>query len=329
METSKGPVVLGIDVGGTKILSAVVDATGKILSSDYTPTPAEKDYREGIRSIMGSIDRSLQQAAISLSGISAIGLGIPGISNPRTGILFSSPHLPLWKNVPVRDLIENESGIKTFLINDANAAAMGELTYGAARDACNFIYVTISTGIGGGIVINGELYTGSCGTAGEIGHMTIDDDGPPCNCGNKGCWETLASGTALARMAKERLAEAGKSNILRHAGGKLENVTAEAVHAAALEGDKLARELIEQTGYFVGVGLVNLIDIFNPECIVIGGGLSQIGDMLLKPAFRVVQERVYKENVRTLRLLKAELEGNSGVLGAAAYALKKLKEGNL
>ncbi len=325
MTKTQEPLVIGIDVGGTKILSAVVDIEGTILSSDYTPTPAKEDHHTGIASIIESVQRSLNQAGIPLSNISAIGLGIPGISNPSSGILFASPHLPQWSNVPIRDLIHDETGTNTFLVNDANAAAVGELTWGAARGASDFLYVTISTGIGGGIIINGELYTGCCGTAGEIGHMTIDDSGLPCNCGNRGCWETLASGTALARSAKERLMEGAESSILRHAGGSMENVTAPVIHSAALEGDELARQLIEQTGYYVGVGLVNLIDIFNPECIVIGGGLTQIGDMLLIPAFNVVKERAYKENIRTLRLLKAELGINSGVLGAAAYALKQLQ----
>lgn len=324
MVAKKGPLVLGVDMGGTKILTAVIDSAGTILSSDYVATPAEGDYKEGVAAILASLQRSLQGAGLSLSNISAVGLGIPGISNPETGILFTSPHLPQWHNIPVRDLIENQTGLKTFLVNDANAAAVGELAFGAARGACNFIYVTISTGIGGGIIINGELYTGTCGTAGEIGHMTIDDNGLLCNCGNRGCWETLASGTALARIARERLVEGVQSSILHHAGGKMENITAEIVHEAAVAGDRLALQLIEQTGIYIGVGLVNLIDVFNPECIVIGGGLAQIGDMLLEPAFRIVKERAYSENVRCLRLLKAELGGNSGVLGAAAYALIKL-----
>lgn len=324
MSSYAEPLSLGIDVGGTKILTAVMDVAGNILASDYSRTPADKDYRYGIEAMVKSIERTLHQSGISSSAVCAAGLGMAGISNPETGILFASPHLPLWKNVPISDLIEKESGITTFLINDANAAAVGELAFGAARGARNFIYVTISTGIGGGIVINGDLYTGSCGTAGEIGHMTIDSGNLPCGCGNSGCWETLASGTALAKAAREALAEGARSAISVHAGGEIEKVTAEDIHAAALEGDTLARQLIEQTGYYVGVGLVNLVNIFNPECIVIGGGLAQIGDMLIAPAFRIVRERSYKENVGSLKLLRAELGGNSGVLGAAKYALDKL-----
>lgn len=202
-------------------------------------------------------------------------MAAPGLSNPETGILFTSPNLPRWRDVPLRDIIEKEFSKKAFIINDANAAALGELYFGAGRGANDFVYITISTGIGGGIIIDGKIYTGSIGTAGEVGHMTIDDNGPLCNCGNRGCWETLASGTALAREARHRIKERAKTSILDYADGDVEKVTAEAIDKAAQAGDNLAKELIVRTGYYLGVGLANLINIFNPEIIVIGGWLSQ------------------------------------------------------
>ena len=156
--------------------------------------------------------------------------------------------------------------------------------------------------------------------------MTIDDDGPTCNCGNKGCWETLASGTALAREAKRRIREGAKTSIPGYVEGDIEKVTAQVIHSAAQQGDSLAEELIAQTGYYVGVGLTNLINIFNPELIVIGGGLSNIGDMLFDPAFRVARERAYKETFRAVRFAAAELGRNSGVLGAAVFALQEMRK---
>jgi glucokinase len=319
-------LILGIDLGGSKILTAVANSQGKLLSRDHSITPAQKGHEAVIQSILESAHRALEQADVAISKITAIGVGAPGLSNPETGILFTSPHLPGWRDVPLRDIMQEKLGKKTFLTNDANAAALGEFYFGAARGARNFIYITLSTGIGGGIGIGGKIYTGAIGAAGEVGHMTIDDDGPICNCGNRGCWETLASGTALAREARHRIKEGVKTSILEYAEGDVEKVTAQVVHSAAEQGDSLAEELIARTGYYVGVGLANLINIFNPELIVIGGGLSNIGDMLLKPAFKTAGERAYKEAFQAVRFASAELGRNSGVLGAAAFALQELRK---
>jgi glucokinase len=318
-------LALGIDLGGSKILTAVVNSRGEMLSRDEGITPATNRREAVIQSILDSAHRVLKQASVDISQIHATGVGAAGISNPEAGILFTSPNLPGLRNVLLRDIIQERLGKKTFLINDADAAALGEFYFGAGRGVHNFIYITLSTGIGAGIVIDGKIYTGAIGAAGEVGHMTIDDNGPICNCGNKGCWETLASGTALAREARHRIKQRAKTLILECAEGDTEKVTAQAIHSAAQQGDSLAKELIARTGYYVGVGLANLINIFNPELIVIGGGLSSIGDMLLKPAFRVAGERAFKEAFHAVRFASAELGGNSGVLGAAAFALKDVR----
>lgn len=321
------PLILGIDLGGTKILTAVASATGKLLASEQVITPAEQGPETVIEAIVAAADRTLGQAGIAAAQLSAVGVGAAGISNPDTGVIFSSPNLPGWQDVPLRDIIERRLGIKTYLGNDANAAALGELYFGAGRGARHLIYVTVSTGIGGGIIIDGKLYTGTGGTAGEVGHMTIADNGPLCTCGNTGCWEVLASGTALAKEAQRRLKEGAKTSILEQAGGDIKQITAQVIHAAAQEGDVLAGELIAQTGYYVGVGLVNLVNIFNPELIIIGGGLSRMGDRLLKPAIKVVAERAFKPAYQAVRFTTAQLEGNSGVLGAVALALQEMKSG--
>ena len=318
-------LILGIDLGGTKILTAVIDSQGKILSRDYSITPAKEGSEAIIKSILESADRAFEQAHISAADLTAIGLGASGLSNPDTGILFTSPNLPGWKDIPLRDIIEKELGRKAFLINDANAAAVGELHFGAGRGARNFIYITVSTGIGGGIIIDGKIYTGSMGAAGELGHMVIDDKGPPCNCGNTGCWEMLASGTALAREAKHRIKAGAATFIPKYADGDVEKINAEAIHKAAQAGDKLANEMIARVAYYLGVGLSNLINIFNPEIIIIGGGLSNIGEMLLEPAYKEAGRRAYKQSYQAVRFASAELGRNSGVLGAAAFALEKIR----
>ena len=325
MDNNTGDLILGVDLGGTKILTAVTTSQGEMLSRDHSVTPAQKGHEVVIQSIVESAHRALRQADVTISDFIAIGVGAPGLSNPETGVLFTSPNLPGWRDVPLRDIIQEKLSKKTFLINDANAAALGESYFGAARGARNFIYITISTGIGGGIVIDGKIYNGAIGAAGEVGHMTIDDDGPICNCGNRGCWETLASGTALAREARHRIEEGAKTSILEYAGGDVEKVTGRVIQDAAEKGDRLAKELIGRTGYYVGVGLANLVNIFNPELIVIGGGLSNIGDMLFEPAFKTTRDRAYKETFQAVRFATAKLGRNSGVLGAAIFALQEMK----
>jgi glucokinase len=314
---------LGIDLGGTKILTAVSNTAGKILSCDLRPTPAKEGQVAVVKSILDSVGRTLDQAQITAVNLAVVGVGAPGLSNPETGILYTSPNLPGWDNVPLRDIVEKELGRKAFLINDANAAAVGEFHFGAGRGVRNLIYITISTGIGGGIIIDGKIYPGSTGTSGELGHMVINDEGPQCNCGNRGCWETLASGTAMAREARHKIREGTATALLNYVDGDVEKINAEAIHKAAQAGDKMSNELIARTAYYLGVGLSNLINIFNPEVIIIGGGLSNIGDTLLKPAFVEVKQRAFKQSYQAVHFTRSELGSNSGVLGAAVFALEQ------
>lgn len=326
MGAKRDSPVIGIDLGGTKILTAVVTPQGKILSRDHSVTPAKEGPEAVVRSITESTGRALNEAGMAAADLAGIGIGAPGISNPETGILFTSPNLPGWHDVPIRDIIEKQLGSQAFLINDANAAALGEFHFGAGKGTRNIIYITVSTGIGGGIIIDSRNYTGSIGTAGELGHMVIADNGPQCACGNKGCWETLASGTALAREARQRIHEGATTSILKYVDGESKNINAEAVHEAARAGDELANELIAGVAYYLGVGLANLINIFNPEKIIIGGGLSNIGDLLLRPAYEEAGRRAFQEPYQAVRFARPELGHDSGVLGAAAYALEKRKD---
>jgi glucokinase len=320
MEGNSDRIALGIDLGGTKTITSVINSRGEILSHDRDFT-----NREGaemvIRSIRKLVSRSLEQAGISMSELDAIGVGVSGLSSPETGVLFTSPHLPELEDFQVKKLVEKELGVKTYIINDANAAAVGEMHLGAARGARNIIYITLSTGIGGGIIIDGKIYTGSTGTAGDLGHMVIDDDGPICDCGNRGCWESLASGSALAREAISYIENGDVTSILDFAGGEISKITAETINLAAQANDSLAQELIARTAYYVGVGLANLVNIFNPEIIVIGGGLSQIGDPLLEPAFEEAKKRAFKQPYGSCRFARAELGQDTTVIGAAVYAL--------
>ncbi len=322
---NKDLLILGIDLGGTKILTSVINSKGEMLSRDHSVTPAAKGPDGVIQAIRASAERAVEGASIPMDRITAVGVGAPGLADGKAGILFTSPNLPGWKDVPLRDILQEKFKKGVFLINDGNAAALGEYYFGAAKGTSHFIYVTISTGIGGGIVVDGKVLLGSKGMAGEIGHMTIADEGPLCHCGNRGCWEALASGTALAKAARKRIEAGADTTILSFAEGKIEQVTAQTVQSAAEKGDPLANQLILKTAHYFGVGLANLVNIFNPEMIVIGGGLSNMGDRLLKPAYQVAEERAFKQAYRAVRFVRAALGRNSGVIGAAAFAFDEMK----
>lgn len=326
MDMPTDAVALGIDLGGTKILTAVGNGQGTLLARDHRETPDETKPESVLEAIHESVGRSLDEASLRIEQVAAIGVGAPGPSNPQTGILHTSPNLPGWHDVPVRKLIENKYNRPTFLINDANAAALAEYHFGAGRGSCCFLYVTVSTGIGGGIVIGGNLFTGNRGVAAEIGHMTISDQGPRCNCGNTGCWETLGSGTALAREARRRIDEGEATDILSYSGGDVHEVTARTIQQAAEAGDGLAARLVAETAHYIGTGLANLINIFNPDVIALGGGLTRMGAMLIDPACEVARRRAFNPAVESVRIETAQRGRNSGVLGAVVHALEQVAD---
>jgi len=326
MEASskRGQLILGVDLGGSKIGAIVADAWANIIARDNRDTCAEQGYEE----VMGRIIQSIKQVmaspqVTSSADIVGIGIGAAGACEAASGVVTSSPNLPGWVDIPLRDIIQREFGLPTYLDNDAAVAALGEHRFGAGVGIDNLIYVGVGTGIGGGIIIDGRIYRGASGAAGEMGHMTIDVHGPRCNCGNIGCWETFASGTALAREAVKRIEAGAETTILSFCQGDLKKVGAEAVYLAAVSGDELAGELILRTGRYLGVGLVNLVNIFNPELILIGGGLSQMGQLLLAPAVEVVKERAFELPAKAVRIELAHLGTDAGVLGAVALVLEE------
>ena len=312
--------VLSVDLGGTKILAALVDGD-KVSFKDNSLTGAVDGPEFVIDRLCATISRVLDKSGRDQSGISGISVAAAGGIDVASGIVTLSPSLPGWRNIPlVAEIRKRFSKTTVYIIHDANASALGELTYGAGRGTKNMIFLTVSTGIGGGIIINGKEYHGADGAAGEIGHMTIDVNGPKCTCGNTGCLEVLASGTAMARYAVERLRE-GKSSLLTSlADGKLECITAREIEQAAKNGDDLANQVIDRAAGYLGIGLVNVINIFNPEAVVIGGGISNLGERILAPARRVVKERAFPISAKTARIVRAELGEESGIIGAAVYA---------
>jgi len=324
-ENKEQKLILGVDLGGTKIATALATAQGEILARGRRPTPAQAGPDAVIKSICATIDKTLSAKRVEPSQLLGIGIAAAGIIDSDKGKVISSPNLPGWHEVPLRDAVEQRFGIPVYLGNDATLAALGEWCFGLKKGIANLIYITVSTGIGGGIIADGKLYTGVCGVAGEIGHMTIDVKGPKCNCGNIGCWETLASGTALAREAVKQITEGAKTSIIELVNGDISKIDAKVVDLAAKQGDELAKELISRLGYYLGVGLVNLVNIFNPELILIGGGVAKTGDLLLQRAIKVVKERAFSTPANAVKIKPALLGDDSGILGAVAFVLERSK----
>ena len=315
--------VLAIDLGGTKVLTAIISNQGQVMAKERCLTLADEGPEAVINRILSAIDHLLSQRKINLSQLDSISIAAAGAMDFEKGLITLSPHLPRWHDVPLRDIVKEKYKVNTFLINEASAAALGEHYFGAGRGINNLILLTVGTGIGGGIIINGKLYSGASGSAGEIGHMTIDDNGPRCSCGNTGCLETLVSGTAVTKEAIKRIRQGERSSIAEIVGGKVENITAEKVSLAAQDGDSLALEVILKAATYLGVGLVNLVNIFNPEMIIIGGGMAKMGDLLLNPARQVVRERAFQLPAQAVQIVPAQLGDDAGVIGAAVFAFQQ------
>lgn len=314
---------IGIDLGGTKISTALVDTVGKIIARDYGETLATEGQKAVIERMVDAVHRVMEEAGIAPSQVTAVAVGSPGPIDSRAGLLTAPPNLPGWKNVPLKRLIEEALGIVTFLENDANAAALGEHRFGAGRGVQDMIYVTASTGIGGGLILNGQVYSGTTGAAGEIGHITVLPWGPYCGCGNRGCLEALASGTAIAREGRELVQRGVPTLIADLAQGNPEQVTAKLVAEAADKGDIEAQEILAEAMTYLGVGMASLVNIFNPELIVIGGGLANMGERLFGPVRRAIERRAFPAVAGVVRVVPAELGDDVGVLGAAAVAMSQ------
>lgn len=315
---------IGVDLGGTKILTALISETGDIVYRHRIPTP-QMGPESVVSVIRDSITTVLAEAGLAKEEVAGVGVGAPGPLDPRSGVVFEAPNLVGWRNVPLRDLLaaqlrstQASAALPIFVEHDANAAALAEWWIGAGRGVKDLIYITVSTGIGGGIIIGGKMVHGVTGAAGEIGHMTIDINGPLCHCGNRGCLEVLASGPAIARVAREEIAAGRPTTMLETAGGKPEAITGETVDRAARTGDALAGEIFDRAGTYLGVGVANLINLLNPARIIIGGGVSKAGDLLFAPVKRTVRERALKRPATDAQIVPAALGDDAGVVGAGA-----------
>jgi len=319
-ESKEGPV-LGVDIGGTKVAVGIVDRHGKILKQGRTPMSANGTAEEGFASVVAAIDSML--AIPEGRMVQSIGICAPGPLDPKTGIVLNPPNLPCWRNFPLAEKIAGKYSIPAKVDNDANAAALAETIWGAAKGFRYVFYATVGTGIGTGVVFDKVIYHGNTGSAAEGGHVTIDCNGPICKCGKRGCIEILASGTAIGARARALLSKKDTmaSAILDLAGGDISSVRSEHVAKAYSDGDALAAEILLETVDFLSIWLGNIVDILDPDVIVMGGGVAA----MLEPFFDEIKNRmpVWCVNPRAseIPLLMAHYGADAGIAGGAALCV--------
>ncbi len=307
--------VVAVDLGGTLIRSALMNEKGEILTRAQRETLAQ----EGPEPVIGRIEACIRDVA---RGTEAISIAAPGPLDPWKGIIHQAPNLPGWREVPLADILDRAFKVPVYLNNDANLAALAEHRFGAGQGVNDLIYLTISTGIGGGIISQGRLLVGARGLAAEVGHMILEPEGPPCGCGGRGHLESLASGPAIARRAVEEIEKGAETSITRLVEGKLSEVTAKVVAQAAQAGDPLANSIFKEAGFYIGLGIANLLHILNPELIIIGGGVSKAGDLLFDPIRATVKARAIPSIKEGVKIVPSALGDDVGLLGAAALVLK-------
>lgn len=301
---------IGIDIGGTKISVTLGNPKGTILVRKKILTRIHAESKACLQEVIQAVQSIFREFKLAPKNILGIGIGAPGAVSSRTGILPRSPNLAGWEGIPIVRILKKKFKLPVYIANDANAAALGELVFGAGKKMKDLIYITVSTGIGGGLILNGQLYEGAGSVAGEIGHMSVVPEGHPCKCGRRGCLEVYASGTAIARFYNETQKE-------KVAGAK-------EVGLAAALGDSVAVQSYQKAAYYLGIGLANLMNILNPEVIVIGGGVLKSSlPAYWKALLKSTKEHAWPEAYRTTKVLQSPLLGHSGDLGALALVFKK------
>jgi len=315
-----GKVIIGIDVGGTKVAGGLVNRKGKLLESQVVPTYADKGFDRSFAQIAHLIGR-LVRAAGGKENVGGIGICAPGPLNPKTGVVINPPNLPGWRNIELTKLVEKKFGLAARLENDANAAGLAEVLFGAAVGYKDIFYVTVSTGVGTGVIIDGKIYHGKNGIAGEGGHVSIDYRSPyHCGCGTYGCIEALAAGPAMARRARVMLEqEHSLASVLREY--KSEEITPLMIQEAARKGDRVARTVLDETGFYLGIWLAGMISLLDPDAIVIGGGVSHIGKPLFDKIRATIPSHTINGFAKNTPVLPAKLRTDVGIYGAASVFL--------
>ena len=313
---------IGVDLGGTNIATAVIDESFKIIGKASVPTNAPRPVDEIAKDIAKSVELAIENAGVSIEEINSVGIGSPGAVNAQDGIIEFSGNLD-FENAPLVEFVEKYTGKKTFIENDANAAAYGELVAGAGRGAKDFVAITLGTGVGGGVIIDGKIFSGWNSFGAELGHINMIPNGEYCTCGRYGCWEAYASATALIRQTKKAM-ENDKSSKMWEIAGSLDNVNGKTAFDGMRAGDKTATDVVNQYIEYVACGIVDVINIFQPEFVCIGGGISKEGENLRKPIEDYANEfRFGKKAKKKTQIKMAELGNDAGIIGAAFLGLNK------
>lgn len=319
---------VGVDLGGTNIKTGIVDVdSGKILHNQSVPTLAREGHDAVMARMAEAILATIAASGLDKAQIKGIGVSAPGVLDLEHGLTLFLPNLPgTWPNVPLRDTIASKTGYPTFLLNDVRAITYGEWLFGAGRGVDTMACFAIGTGVGGGLVINSQLHLGIGGTGGELGHQTMDMNGPRCGCGNRGCLEVFASGPAIAAMGIKAVMQ-GRTTILgKMVNYDLNKITPEVVWEAACQGDEVAKDVYEVAGMYIGVAVANVLVSVGPRKVVLAGGVAAACDLLLDPIRRTIRERVTVMPVDQVEVVACSLGPSAGVIGVACWAARNLKE---
>jgi glucokinase len=319
--------IVGVDLGGTNIVVGLLPSQGgEVLGLRLMPTESQRGPKFVVDRIIDMVEQSIAAVLAEHGGrredIGGVGIGSPGPLDRKAGMVINTPNLG-WRNFPLRDLIGNAVNLPATLDNDANCATYGEWWLGAAKGVDTVVGLTLGTGIGGGIVLDGQIYHGCSDVAGEIGHMTIDSTGRRCKCGNYGCLEAYASGPAIALRAAEGIEAGVETVLIDMVSGRLEDLTAAIVYEGVVAGDEYATEVMKDTAKFLGAGVANIINVLNPEMVVIAGGVTRAGDHLFVPLRAEVRRRAFRSAEERCSIVSGELPGTAGVVGAAAVFKKE------
>lgn len=318
--------LIGIDLGGTKILASVVDQEGKILSRNKKKTKAEKSCQEVISRIALCAHGAVEQAGLAWESIRAVGIGAPGALNPQTGVINLAPNLN-WKNIHLKALLEKELNIPVFINNDVNMGILGEHRIGAGAGLQNVVGIFIGTGIGGGLILNGHIYEGSSFMAGEIGHIPMVEDGPLCGCGKKGCFEAMAGRLAIVREILAEIKNGRKSVLQDMSSGELRNVKSRLLAQAWKKKDPVVMEQIAKVAHYIGLGVSIAITIFNPDAIILGGGVVEALDAnFIKLIVRSAREHTIPPLFKATKIRRALLGDDAIIIGSALYAREHLEK---
>lgn len=316
---------IGVDLGGTNLRAAFVEPeTGTVRALTSIPTLAREGHDAVMERIAGLIESVIAAAGVDRADIQGVGIGVPGVLDLDKGMVLFLPNLPgTWPNVPLRATVRQRTGLPVYLLNDVRSITYGEWKFGAGRGAETMACFAIGTGIGGGLVVNGKLHLGIGGTGGELGHQTIDFNGPVCGCGNHGCVEAFASGPAIAAMGAKAVMQGLTTSIGKLVDYDLNKITPEIIAEAARQGDEVAQRIYEEAGTYLGVAVGNVLVSVGPRKVVIGGGVAAAGDLLLDPIRRTVKERVTIMPAALVEIVPATLGANAGIIGVAIWAAQQ------